>query len=215
MRDDGSPCRMRIKSDLPPSDTFATMKLLFIGDSHLRRMLKMPEITSRHILARADIRLTFVIDKDHKRWPTDCELLLGAYTDVVVSLGTVHCRHPGTDWNTAAKRMAEEFDRLQRVLPDARFYFAVPPPSQSERISARIYLFGLLVKAKVGKSVIKIHPPSALYTCEQDLAPFYAAPEEMGHDVREERKLHLNEAGMELWFTRIETVVTAHSRGSC
>ena len=95
-------------------------------------------------------------------------------------------------WVTAAKKMSEEIERMKRMLPDARFYFAAPPPSQSERISARISLYSLLVQAKAGRSVITIHPPSRLYTYVQDLSPQYAAAEEIGDDVPERRKLHLS-----------------------
>lgn len=191
------------------------MRLLMITDSHFRRMMRVPAISSNPLLADSVMRVTYRIDVRHDHWPSDSQLVAGGYSDVLVSLGTNHCKASGDEWATAAVELARVLRHIEDVLPHATLYCVLPPPSLSSRLSARVGLFNTLVRAKATGRAILISPPSTLYDHDGELAPFYSDPREQGDDVPEKNKLHLNELGMKVWFARIETVLTAHSRDRC
>ena len=65
----------------------------------------MPEVATSPLLAGALVKPTSRIDTAHVNWPSDGQLVAGGYTDVLISLGTNHCRYAGDEWVRSAVKL--------------------------------------------------------------------------------------------------------------
>ena len=183
------------------------MKICLIVDSNLKYVSKeMFPLLS----CEGDLFVPYLVKKDSESWPSVGQLKEAGYTDVLVGLGTNHCKHPGDEWRKGAEALSEIISEWAISLPGVRLYCLLPPPSVSSAVSARVQLYSTWLRGHLERGVIVIAPPSFLYTEEGTLKEGFARERELESGVKEHQKVHLNEAGVKVLTERVQTVLLGH-----